>query len=372
MVEANAYAAADVRVLETHELIRKRPGMYVGDVHDGSGLHHLLWELVGNALDEHLAGHASRIRVSIEGDLMEVEDDGRGMPVEMTHLGLPFLELSLTRLHHGPTLDGHQPHVHVSPSGFGLGLAVVNALAAELEVEVRRNGFAWRQRFERGVAVSPLERGERSERTGTRIRFRADRTIFHEPSFERSAIRERLQELAIWNPSLTFDLMGERISEPRGTARWIERMAAEHDVAGELDVFVTRAARNDVWVEIAAAWSPGPCWELRSFVGQNCTPEGGTHERGFWRGLVAALIQRRPRAFTRAPRAARLRQRLAPGLLGVVHVGLRHPRFGAPTRARLESTEAMAAVHDQMLDGFGSHLAHRPRLLRELLARLDR
>ena len=171
--KGDVYSVESIQVLSGLEAVRRRPGMYIGDVRDGSGLHHMLWELVANALDEHLAGHAKRIRVSVEGQVAEVEDDGRGLPIEPhPRLGISGVEAILTTLHAGATLDGHFPHVHVGL--FGLGLGPVNALAEELEVEVRRDGHSWHQRFARGIPLGPLERGARTTRTGTRIRFAKD------------------------------------------------------------------------------------------------------------------------------------------------------------------------------------------------------
>jgi hypothetical protein len=182
------YASSDIVVLTGLEAVRRRPGMYIGDVQDGSGLHHMLWELVANSLDEHLGGHARRIRVSVEADWAEVEDDGRGIPVDpLPEREMSALEFVLTTLHAGPTLDGHLPHVHVSPQGFGVGLPAVNALADPLEVEIRRQGFSWKQHYARGIPLATLERGPRTYRTGTRIRFlsllRVDAEHRHVPAF---------------------------------------------------------------------------------------------------------------------------------------------------------------------------------------------
>jgi DNA gyrase subunit B len=224
---SGTYTADGIVVLEGLEAVRRRPGMYVGDTRDGTGLHHLLWEVVANSIDEHLAGHATRLRVSVEGSLAEVEDDGRGIPVDwIESREASALEVILTCLFAGSTRDGHLPHVHVAPSGCGVGLAPVNALSERLNVEIRRGGHVWRQRYACGRPVTALERGARTERTGTTLRFQADRSIFGGAVFDRDAIRERLEELAIWNPSLQLELMAQTIRESRGTVAWLERLAA--------------------------------------------------------------------------------------------------------------------------------------------------
>jgi DNA gyrase subunit B len=372
MASENAARGADgIVVLPSLEAVRRRPGMYIGDVHDGSGLHHMLWEIVANSLDEHLAGRATRIRVSIENGLAEVEDDGRGIPVEVVPAhGMPFVQVVLTHLHQTPTFDQHLPHVHVSSSRSGLGLGPVNALCEELEVEIWRNGYAWRQRYQRGMPATELERGARTTRTGTRVRIRPDPTIFTMTHFDRRAVRTRIEELAIWNPRLTWDFMSEPIREPRGMPRWIERMATENDVGPIGDVFVTRATRSGVFVEVACGWSSNPRGELRSYVGQNLTRGGGTHERGFWQGLALAIAQRLGIASPAAGRAYFLRKHLAPGLLALVHVGLRDPLFAGPCREKLDSPDACNAVRAQVSEAFAAHLSQHPALERMLFARI--
>src|SRR6185369_2989934 len=366
------YSASQIQVLDGIEAIRRRPGMYIGDVRSAAGLHHLLWELVANSMDEHLANRASKIRVSVEGDLAEVEDNGRGLPVEPAPgLGVSMLERLFTTLHAGATQDGHAPHVHVSPLGIGVGLPIVNALSEELEVEVWQRGYAWIQRYARGRAVTPLERGARSERTGTRIRFRPDRTIFTHPHFDRCAIHERLKELAIWNPQLTFELMSQVIHEPLGTVRWLDRLAHDRRVARDRESFVLRTVQDGALVEVAAAWcSNSAVADVRSFVGQKQTTGGGSHEAGFWEGILAALATRNPSLFRRPPRGKRWQRALVPGLLAVVHVQLHDPVFAGPTRERLDSEPAREAVRRALAEAFGKHLEQAPELEAMLVERI--
>jgi DNA gyrase subunit B len=241
--KADVYSCDSIQVLSSVEAVRRRPGMYIGDAHDGSGLHQMFWEVVSNALDEHLAGRAKRVRVSVEGQLAEVEDDGGGMSLAPDpKSGVRFVELALTTLHCGPTLDAHFPHVHVGSTGVGL--VAVNALSESLEIEVRRDGWSWQQRFARGVPLGPLERGARTNRTGTRVRFRADASIFGATPFDRTSIRSRLRDLAAFNPTLGFELMGERICEPRGLAALAEALPGD----GLADPFTMRSLRDDVLV----------------------------------------------------------------------------------------------------------------------------
>jgi DNA gyrase subunit B len=362
--KADVYSPESIQVLSCLEAVRRRPGMYIGDVRDGSGLHHMLWEVVSNALDEHLAGRARRVRVSVEGQLAEVEDDGGGMPLTPhPTLGVPFVELALTSLHPGPTLDGHFPHVHIGPTGVGI--AVVNALSEALEIEVRRDGWSWHQRYARGVPLGPLERGARTERTGTRVQFRADASIFGSTPFDRAMIRNRLRDLAAFNPTLAFELMAERVYEPRGIAALVEALAGD-PIA---DTFAMRNLQDDVLVEVALAWGAGPVTRVRSFVGQSETEDGGTHESGFWKGLVAAIASQPACTGRRPRRALRARRRLT-GLHAIVHVDLRHPRFGGPTRSRLASREVEAIVRQRIEEAYSLHLREHPRFAETLVERL--
>lgn len=274
-------------------------------------------------------------------------------------LGASLLEHALTHLHCGPTLDGHFPHVHIA--GSGLGLVVVNALSEELEVEVRREGWRWLQRYVKSVPVAPLERISRTEKTGTRLRFRVDRSIFGDMAFDRARVRDLLLEVCAFHPTLSFELMCERLQEPRGLFALLGDALT--------DTFSMRSLHDDVLVEVALAWHDDSFSNVRSFVGQCETEEGGTHETGFWKGLVAALSAQ-PELAGRLPRRAlRARDRL-PGLQAVVHVDLRHPRFGGPTRSRLADREVEAIVRARVEEAYGAHLRAHPRIARRLRARL--
>jgi DNA gyrase subunit B len=363
--KVDVYSVDSIQVLNGLEAVRRRPGMYIGDVRDGSGLHHMLWEVVSNALDEHLAGRARRVRVSVEGQLAEVEDDGGGMSLALhPNLGVPFVELALTRLHCGPTLDGHFPHVHIGPTG--LGLAVVNALSESLEIEVWQGGWSWRQSFARGVSLGPIERVAPTERTGTRMRFRVDASIFGPTPFDRAAIRARLCELAAFNPALAFELMAERIHEPRGISGLASALASD-ELA---DTFAMRSLEDHVLVEVALGWGAGPLAQLRSYVGQSETKGGGTHESGFLKGLVAAIAAQ-PACAGRMPRGVARARRWLSGLDAIVHVDLRYPQFDAPTRSCLIDREVEATVRQRVEQAYGAHLREDPELARRVLRRLS-
>lgn len=190
------------------EAIRRRPGMYIGDTWDGSGLTHLLWEVVANALDEHLAGHCNRIAIEVaEDDAIGVEDNGRGIRLDAID-GVPFAERALTSFHTGPTFDGHAPHEHIGTRGVGL--FVVCALSAWLELQVCRDGRRHAQRFERGRAVSKLGETGPADSSGTRIVFAPDPQVFSNTGLDPGPVLARLKEMACLFPRLTLAFKDRR------------------------------------------------------------------------------------------------------------------------------------------------------------------
>ncbi|MGB1013266.1 MAG: ATP-binding protein [Nannocystaceae bacterium] len=358
-----SYGAESIQILEGLEAVRRRPGMYIGDTHDGSGLHHLVWEIVGNTIDEHLAGHASKLLVHVDNDVVTVEDDGRGISVDIvpSH-GRPALEVILTKIHAGATFDGHTPHVHIGPMLHGVGLAVVNALSSHLQVDVWRKGLHYRMSFECGKITSPLTVVGKTNCTGTRICFRPDSEIFTRTAFDHPQISTRLQELTYLNPGLAATLNDHTFHSPRGLVDYVATLV------GPVPKSVTNIAhlRGEalhVAVDVALAWGT-TSHRLYSFVSQHRTNSGGTHVAGFWAGLQAALIETIPHLHNLS--AAEIQAAVEPGLVAVVHAGLYDPSFGAPTKERLASPSATTAVarvvHEQLVAWLRDHPAVVARL----------
>lgn len=341
-----SYGPESIRVLKGLESVRQRPGMYVGDTRDGSGLHHLLWEVVGNTIDEHLAGYATTLQVTVAGDRAEVTDDGRGIPVaEVQASGVSALELIFTRLHAGPTRDGHHPHVHVGANLHGVGLAAVNALCQELRVDVWRGGQHHWLAFARGEVVVPLSSAATDAgRCGTQVRFVPDPDIFASTIFSQQKVMARLRQLAYLNPGLRVLANGHELTAARGLVDFVEDMA---EGAERLTPIVqVRGRYADVDVDLALCWHRHDIARVESFVSQHHTREGGTHVDGFWQGLHHAAEKLADRPLN----PAKVREQLAPGLLAVVHAGLYDPRFGGPTRDRLSSDEARQSVVAAFVD----------------------
>jgi DNA gyrase subunit B len=298
------------------ENIRKRPGMYIGDTDNGTGLHQMLWEVVSNSIDEHLAGFCQHIEVVIHDDeSVEVRDDGRGIPLERA-------ERVLTELHQTGTSDGHTPHAHVGP--LGVGIFVVNALSEWLHVEIHHDGGVWTQRFARGEPVTRLERHGSSEDTGTRVRFRADADIFHSIEFSYDRIRQRLSELSALGHGLKIDLCDERRRQAHFHGRNLGDLLPRHTSAlARLEV---KAPDVDVVVEWNR-WGHAP--RIQSFVNLQETRGGGSHEEGLLAGLKDAL----------GPECKK-------GLEAVIHVVLREAQFTNPTKDKLDAPQVRRRVRE--------------------------
>ena len=334
----------EIQVLSGLGGVRNRPGMYVGNTDDGTGLHHLLWELVGNVVDLHLARLATELHVDVTDDgWVSVRDDGPGISTdvhpchEATTLEIVFTTLMAS----GPTTPRHTPHVHLTPSLMGVGLCVVNALSTRTEVETTRDGKRWAMAFERGEVATPLQDLGATSVEGTLIRFRPDAQIFSSIELDLEHVRDRLQQVAWLTPLLRVFFQERRVNGRGGLRGWAEQHAAGAAVA----MFSTEQMVDDVYVDIALAWRDDGAPVIHSFVNMQSSRDHGTHVEGLYRAFAAC-------AKDLGVTATELRKRIEPGLIAIIHVGLYDPRWGNPRKDQLMSPVAADVVAKVLRDQF--------------------
>lgn len=353
MGEPYTYDADSIRVLDSVEMVRKRPGMFVGDVHDGSGLRQMLWEVVANCVDQHLMRRARAMSIEVRDGWICVEDDGLGIPIEVdSRVGRPILEAVLTVVSHRPSWDGHDPHVHVGGL-CGVGLAAVNALSERLEVETTRDGVRWSIAYERGVQVEPMRHGGPASRLGTRVRYRPDPSVFAGPSLRPEDVEARVREIAWLNPLMAVTFQGVLLPGRGGVSEWLRSETPNAKAS-----YSALRSSGEVQVELALAWADdGAAPSVRSFVNTLPTIEG-THVAGLWAGLTEWVEIVLP---NETVSKARLHEALTPGLRAIVHVGLMAPSYAAPTKDHLVTPVAGEAVHRVMREDAGRVLEERLR-----------
>jgi DNA gyrase subunit B len=358
-----SYDARSIRVLEGLEAVRKRPGMYIGSTGE-RGLHHLVYEVVDNAVDEALAGYCDTIDVTLLADGgVRVRDDGRGIPVDehpVEHR--PAVEVVMTTLHAGGKFDGES--YAVSGGLHGVGVSVVNALSERLDVEIRRDGYVWTQSYERGDPASPLVRGAASDETGTTITFWPDHQIFESTEWDFETLSRRMQEMAFLNRNLAITITDQRQDEPRaaeymyegGIADFVRYInASKEPVHGTVIDFGEDGV--GISVEIAMQWSAAYTESVHTFANTINTAEGGTHEEGF-RAALTAIVNRyaREQKLLREKDDNLTGEDVREGLTAIVSIKLAEPQFEGQTKTKLGNTEAKSfvqkACNDHLRDWF--------------------
>jgi DNA gyrase subunit B len=361
----SAYSASSITVLEGLEAVRKRPGMYIGSTGE-RGLHHLIWEVVDNAVDEAMAGYASRVEVTLQDDGgVRVVDDGRGIPVDLHPLEkVPAVELVLTRLHAGGKFDDKS--YAVSGGLHGVGVSVVNALASALDVEIRRTGRVYRQHYDRS-RPGALRKGEETANTGTTITFWADPEVFETTTYNLETISRRLQEMAFLNKGLTIVLRDERNGhaaveeEPDAEGYVVKVKEMTFHYPGGLEDFVAHLNRtkdpihkklvsfsgegDGHQVEVAMQWNSGYTESVYTFANTINTHEGGTHEEGF-RAALTTTVNRyaRDKKLLKEKDAALTGDDIREGLAAIVSVKVKEPQFEGQTKTKLGNTEIKSFV----------------------------
>ncbi|MEU3272182.1 DNA topoisomerase (ATP-hydrolyzing) subunit B [Saccharomonospora sp. NPDC006951] len=356
------YSASSITVLEGLEAVRKRPGMYIGSTGE-RGLHHLIWEVVDNSVDEAMAGYATKVEVTILADGgVRVVDDGRGIPVDMHPVyQQPTLEIVLTQLHAGGKFDSES--YAVSGGLHGVGVSVVNALSTALDVEVHTKGKIWAQRYDRSVPGELVEKGS-TDTTGTTVTFWADPDIFETTYYSAETVARRLQEMAFLNKGLTIVLRDERISEENGEDATGERAQIKERTyyyPGGLEDFVRHingskdpihpsvvafeAKDEGLEVEVAMQWNNGFTPSVYTFANTINTHEGGTHEEGFRAALTRVVNSyARDKKLLKEKDANLTGDDVREGLAAIVSIKLAEPQFEGQTKTKLGNSEAKTFV----------------------------
>ncbi len=397
------YGADDITVLEGLEAVRKRPGMYIGST-GPRGLHHLVYEVVDNSVDEALAGYCTTIDITLLADGgLRVVDDGRGIPVDIVESeGRPAVEVVLTVLHAGGKFGGGG--YSVSGGLHGVGISVVNALSSRLDVEVRRQGHVWRQSYAVGVPVAPLVKGETSDVTGTTVTFWPNEDIFESTDFDAETLRTRFQQMAFLNKGLRLTVTDTRpqhltsadpvdptqdatshvdhgdgaVAEPRedsyrydgGLVDYVAHLnqaKRAESVHSEIIAFESEDTERRIGLELAMQWTTSYSESVHTFANTINTHEGGTHEEGF-RAALTGLVGRYAEANNMLKKDEKLTgDDVREGLTAVISVKLAEPQFEGQTKTKLGNTEVKSYVQKTVGDALGDWFASHPKDAREII-----
>jgi DNA gyrase subunit B len=365
------YGADAIRILEGLEAVRLRPAMYIGTT-AAAGLHHLVYEIVDNSVDEALAGYCSNISVHIHIDnSVTVIDDGRGIPVGPHESGLDAAEVVMTKLHAGGKFD--QGVYKVSGGLHGVGVSVVNALSEELELEIRRDGKVYRQSYRQGVPVAPLENTGVTDRRGTRITFKPDSSLFETTEFSFDTLSQRLRELSFLNRGILIELEDERDGKKHrfqyegGIVSFVEHLNRNKQTLHPKPILM-EGGREGVLAEIALQWNDGYAENIYTFANNINTHDGGTHLVGFRSALTRTL-----NAYAAASGQARdLKEPIQgedarEGLCAVISVKLPNPQFEGQTKGKLGNSEVKGVIESLLNEKLGGFLEENPPLARRIL-----
>jgi len=373
--DPKSYGESSIQVLEGLEAVRKRPGMYIGDVHDGTGLHHLVWEVVDNAVDEHLAGHCNNIIITIHADgSLTVLDDGRGIPTGMHSKGISTPELVMTVLHAGGKFDNDS--YKVSAGLHGVGVSAVNAVSEWVKLEIYREGHTHFQEYRRGVPQSPIAQIGNTERTGTKLTFKPDTDIFTFTDFSWDILNNRLREVSFLNAGLRIELTDERDDRKteyhfEGGIREFVAQLNKSRVPLHDEVIRVTDTRDNIEVDIAMQWSDAYSEQIYCYTNNVANKDGGTHLTGLRTALTRTINSygEKHNLLKDLKGSAMSGEDAREGLTAVLSLKHPDPSFDSQTKSKLVSSEVKGIVEAVIGEKLSAYMEENPQNARKIIAK---